>query len=156
MTPKTRKLRVYADTSVFGGVFDEESQRFFALVRSGQILLLVSQVVVDELADAPGPVRDVLESLPPQSIEVADLTPEIIKLRQEYLAAGIVNPRSADDATHVAVATVSGADAIESWNFRHIVRLDKMRAYNLVNQDAGYGMLSIVSPREVRIDEDDE
>ena len=63
--------------------------------------------------------------------------------------------RFVDDATHVAAATVARADAIVSWNFRHIVRVDKMRAYNQVNLQAGFGLLSIVSPQEVRFDEDD-
>jgi hypothetical protein len=45
------------------------------------------------------------------------------------------------------------ADAIVSWNFKHIVRIDKMRAYNQVNLQTGFGLLSIVSPQEVRFDE---
>jgi predicted nucleic acid-binding protein len=156
---RKQKFRIYADTSVFGGCLDdeftEESNRFFELIRSGQVLALVSQVVVDELAEAPPKVREVLESLPPECVAFVDLTREIIELRNEYLAAGIVGRRSMDDATHVAAATVARADAIVSWNFRHIVRLDKMRAYNLVNLQAGYGLLSIVSPQEVWIDEDE-
>jgi hypothetical protein len=40
-----------------------------------------------------------------------------------------------------------------SWNFRHIVRLDKMRAYNQVNLTNGYGLLSIVTPRGVQFDD---
>ena len=157
---KMQSLRVYADTSVFGGVFDEEfaeeSCRFFDLVRARRIVVLVSQVIVDELAEAPPQVRETLESLPPDSIAVVDLVPEIIALREAYLDAGIVNRRFMDDATHVAAATVARADAIVSWNFRHIVRLDKMRAYNQVNAQMGYGQLSNVSPLEVRIDENEE
>jgi predicted nucleic acid-binding protein len=153
-------LRVYVDTSVFGGCLDAEfaaeSQRFFALVHAGRIVVLISQVVVDELADAPQQVREVLESLPMESAVLVELTPEIIKLRNAYLAAGIVHHRYMDDATHVAAATVVSSDAIVSWNFRHIVRLDKMRAYNQVNIQAGYGRLSIVSPQEVRLDEDED
>jgi hypothetical protein len=45
------------------------------------------------------------------------------------------------------------ADAIVSWNFKHIVRIDKMRAYNQVNLQSGFGLLWIVSPQEVRFDE---
>jgi hypothetical protein len=36
-----------------------------------------------------------------------------------------------------------------SWNFRHIVRLDKIRAFNEVNAERGLSPLSIYSPREV-------
>ena len=45
------------------------------------------------------------------------------------------------------------SDAIASWNFRHIVRLDKMKAHDQVNLLHGYGVLTIVSPKEVYIDE---
>ena len=54
-------VRVYADTSVYGGVLDEEyeapSRQFFDDVRSGRFGLVVSAIVADELRDAPEPVR---------------------------------------------------------------------------------------------------
>ncbi|MGO9273382.1 MAG: hypothetical protein ACLQOO_24615 [Terriglobia bacterium] len=152
-----KPLRVYADTSVFGGCFDAEfaaeSERFFRLVRAGQVKILVSEVVVRELAKAPLRVRELLSSLPAGSVVRVGLTRDVIELRDAYLAAGILDPQSTDDATHVAAATVARADAIVSWNFKHIVRIDKMRAYNRVNLQTGFGLLSIVSPQEVRLDE---
>jgi len=36
-----------------------------------------------------------------------------------------------------------------SWNFRHIVNLQKIRGFNAVNLKAGYPMLEIRSPWEV-------
>jgi hypothetical protein len=57
---------------------------------------------------------------------------------------------------HVALATVIRADAIVSWNFRHIVHLDKMRRFNLVNVAEGFGPLTIVSPNEVRLGDDEQ
>jgi len=114
---------------------------------------LVSEVVVRELANAPARARELLRSLPADSVEPVRLTRDVIDLRDAYLAAGILDPQSTDDATHVAAATVARADAIVSWNFKHIVRIDKMRAYNQVNLQTGFGLLSIVSPQEVRFDE---
>ncbi|EDN72556.1 hypothetical protein BGS_0906 [Beggiatoa sp. SS] len=38
-------------------------------------------------------------------------------------------------------------------NFKHIVRLDKMKAYNRVNLLQGYGILTIISPTEVFFDD---
>jgi len=152
-----KPLRVYVDTSVFGGSFDAEfaaeSERFFDLVRSGRVRILVSEVVVRELASAPVRVRELLRSLPEDSVEQVRLTRDVIDLRDAYLAAGILDSQSTDDAAHVAAATVARADAIVSWNFKHIVRIDKMRAYNQVNLQTGFGLLSIVSPQEVRFDE---
>jgi hypothetical protein len=51
--------------------------------------------------------------------------------------------------THIALATIAEVDALVSWNFRHIVRLDKIRLFNAVNVELGYRALSILSPREV-------
>ncbi len=154
-----KPLRLYVDTSVFGGCFDaqfaDESKRFFDLVRTGRVLVLVSDVVIRELGDAPETVRELFESLPAGGMTPVRLTPEVIELRNAYVAAGIVSRRFINDATHVAAATAVRADAIVSWNFRHIVRLDKIRAYNQVNLQMGFGLLSIVSPQEVRFDEDE-
>ena len=54
-----------------------------------------------------------------------------------------------DDATHVAAATAARADAIVSWNFKHIVHWDKIRLFNAVNLREGYAPLEIRSPKEV-------
>ena len=52
-----RPMRIYADTSVFGGAVDREfsalSESFFAHVRAGGVELVVSSVVLDGLGGAP-------------------------------------------------------------------------------------------------------
>ena len=157
-SPSRRKLRVYADTSVFGGCHDDEfkehSRRFFQHVADSRIILLVSEIVLRELESAPRDVVQVLESLAPRHVERFLLTREILELRDHYLAERILPHKWADDAMHVAAATVARADAIVSWNFKHIVRLDKMKEYQRVNLQHGYGILTIVSPREVLPDEE--
>ena len=77
------------------------------------------------------------------------------ELADEYVRAGVLGPASADDATHVAAATVAGADLIVSWNFRHIVNYNRIRGFNAVNVRMGYRAITILSPREV-IDVDEE
>lgn len=152
-------LRIYTDTSVIGGCLDEEfakdSQRLFDMARKGRIVIVISQVVIDELAEAPQGVQDLLPSLPMSALEIAPLTPQVIALRNAYLRAGIVGPRWVDDATHVAAAAVARASAIVSWNFRHIVRLDRIAGYNQVNRQYGYDDLVIVTPMEVARDTTD-
>jgi predicted nucleic acid-binding protein len=146
-------LRIYCDTSVIGGCYDAEfaadSMRLMEAVQRGRLVLLLSDVVLAELADAPAQVQQVLERLPVTAVEKVELTDEVLALRDAYLAAKILGSRWADDAAHVAAATVARADAIVSWNFQHIVRLDKMKAYNQVNLLEGYGILTIVTPKEV-------
>jgi len=155
-----KPFAIYVDTSVIGGCFDsefdKESLRLMQAVRDKKLLLILSDVVISELADAPEFVQDVLPSLPAEQIRAVPLTPEIFDLQRAYLAANILSPRWADDALHVAAATVARADALVSWNFKHIVRLDKMKAYNQINILNGYGILTILSPKEVILDDSDD
>ncbi|MGK5089281.1 hypothetical protein WDW86_17155 [Bdellovibrionota bacterium FG-2] len=153
-----KPLRIYLDSSVIGGCydvgFDEDSRRVIAGVHRGKAILLISEVVVREIGKAPQEVQDVLASISPTAVEVVTLDEEVLVLRAAYLAAKILGKKWIDDATHVAAATVARADAIVSWNFQHIVRLDKMKAYNQVNLANGYGILTIVTPREVNYEKD--
>jgi hypothetical protein len=113
----SNRIRVYADASVYGGAFDEEfdaaSRAFFDDVRAGRFRLVVSTVVRDELEDAPELVRALFEEMR-QFAEEADITDEVVSLRQAYLSAGIVGPRWKTDAFHVALATQSQCAVIVS------------------------------------------
>ena len=89
-------IRIYADTSVYGGVFDsgidEASREFFEQVKSGRFELVTSSVVADELALAPDHVRGQFEMFLPR----ADLVPveaKSIALQHAYLKAGIVGEK---------------------------------------------------------------
>jgi hypothetical protein len=53
------------------------------------------------------------------------------------------------DAQHIATATISRADVLVSWNFKHIVNLARIHGYNSVNLRLGNPMLEIRSPIEV-------
>lgn len=153
-----RKLRVYLDTSVFGGCFDEEfeveSLRLIRAIQEGRMIGLISDVVSAELREAPEEIRRLVESFSSDNIENLEVIPDALELRNAYIEAGILGPKWIDDATHVALATISRADAIVSWNFKHIVRLEKIKAYNQVNFERGFGILTILSPKEVMPDDD--
>jgi predicted nucleic acid-binding protein len=110
-------IRVYVDTSVFGGVFDEEfaaaSAAFFERVQEGRFPVLISPLVIAELRDAPEVVRDQYDRLAP-TLEVVEINQEVRTLQAAYLAANVVTQRWADDALHVALATVHDAELIVS------------------------------------------
>jgi len=146
-------FRIYADTSVFGGCYDDEfaleSMRLMKDVRHKKYILLLTDVVIAELRDAPARVANIVASIPLEAIERVEIDDEVLALRDAYLEAGIVGKRWTDDATHVAAASVARADALVSWNFKHIVRLDKMKLYNQINLLNGYGVLTIISPKEL-------
>lgn len=154
-----KTIRVYADTSVFGGVYDDEfqqpSQTFFAQIRSGQFVLVTSAVVQSEMVAAPPTVRQFFEEMLGLA-EVADVTANALELRDAYLQAKIVTPKYTDDALHVALATVTGCAMIVSWNFQHIVHFQKIPLYNAINTLQGYQPIAIYSPREVIRYEDEE
>jgi len=51
------KDRIYVDTSVFGGVFDDEfddvSKEFFQQIKDNQFSLVTSALVQEEILEAP-------------------------------------------------------------------------------------------------------
>ncbi len=67
----------------------------------------------------------------------------------------ILKPKFENDLLHIAFASHANVDVLVSWNFKHIVRFDKIRMYNLVNVEMGYRTIQIYSPREVAILEKD-
>ena len=69
---------------------------------------------------APEAVRTLFDVMLPFA-EIVQITAEALQLRDAYIQAGVVSEKSRDDATHVALATVSGCEIIVSWNFKHIV-----------------------------------
>jgi len=81
--------------------------------------------------------------------EFIDISEEALQLRKAYLDAGIVTPKSAADALHVALATVAGCRLIVSWNFKHIVHFQKIPLSRAVNTLKGYPEINIYSPLEV-------
>lgn len=148
-----RPLRVYVDTCVFGGAFDQEfaavTQRFFEQVKQGRFSLVISATVVAEISEAPAQVQEFFESLITDYLAIVPVSPAARQLQQCYLDAEIVTAKYADDALHVAVATISDCALIISWNFKHIVHFQKIPKYNAVNLINGYRPLAIYSPLEV-------
>ena len=119
----------------------------------GRHVVLVSEVTNRELSRAPLNIQQFAAQLPAGAVENVATTQEMVDLTYAYIAAGVVSRQWLDDAAQVAVATLSRADALVSWNFRHLVKLDKIRAFNAVNVRFGYPLITILSPREVISDE---
>ncbi|MBI3535897.1 MAG: PIN domain-containing protein [Deltaproteobacteria bacterium] len=149
--------RLYIDTSVFGGCLDDEfckdSNRLVNAAKKGKVIFVLSDAVFEELIRTPIEVQNILSTIPNEMIEILTATAMVAELRDAYLKAKILSNKSRNDAIHVAYATIARVDAIVSWNFRHIVRFDKIKSFNQVNFYSGYGILQIVSPKEVLFDE---
>ena len=80
---------------------------------------------------------------------ILELSSEAIELADAYLNHGILTPNYRNDARHIALATVAGADVLVSWNFKHVVHFEKIQKFNAVNIEMGYKPILIFSPREV-------
>ena len=73
----------------------------------------------------------------------------------QYINDGVVGARHLVDAQHIAIASIERVDVLVSWNFKQIVNLDRVHAFNAVNLKRGYPVLEIRSPREVVREKED-
>lgn len=153
------KQRIYIDTSVFGGHFDEAFKEhtipLFDRIRAGEFTVLYSTVTQDEIENAPKKVRELVKSLGADQTEFLDTSEESIDLATAYIMEKVVGETSFADCLHIALATINRADFLVSWNFKHIVNIERIRGYNAINIKNGYKQLEIRSPREFERHEDD-
>jgi predicted nucleic acid-binding protein len=154
------KLRVYLDTSVVGGYFDDEfedvTKLFFKRIFNKDFLVYFSEVSEAELSLAPNFVKELKIKIPTDCYKHLDLDYESQELAETYLKEKILGQASLNDAYHIAIATVNRLDVLVSWNFKHIVNYDKIKLFNSVNIRLGYPMIEIRSPKEFVIYENND
>ncbi len=97
---------------------------------------------------APAQVRGLYTELIPLA-EILPVTEEELNLLEKYETHGVLDSRFRNDMLHITLATVAEVDVLVSWNFQHIVRLDKIQQFNGINLEFGYKPLAIYSSREV-------
>jgi predicted nucleic acid-binding protein len=146
------KPRLYIDTSVFGGHFDEEFSEhtipLFQRIQANEFIILFSTFTQDELENAPEKVRNLVKGIHADITNFLELDEEAINLASEYITENVVGQTSYADCLHIALATIHRADFLVSWNFKHIVNIERIRGYNSINIKNGYKQLEIRSPRE--------
>lgn len=145
--------RVYIDTSVVGGCFDTEFEHWSNLLvdnfRRGYFKPVVSDIVANEINDAPAHVGRKYNEIVFYGAELLEANDESARLMRHYRSHKILSGKFEDDMMHIALATVAQVDILVSWNFKHIVHYDKIRQFNAINIEQGYKPLVIYSPREV-------
>ncbi len=102
-----------------------------------------------ELTGAPQNVRELLLKFESDNFERVQLTEEAIELAAAYIDEKVVGKTSLEDCRHIALATINRVDVLASWNFKHIVNLEKIKGYNSVNYKLGYPMIEIRSPKDL-------
>ena len=81
--------------------------------------------------------------------ERVKLTEEAVQLADTYIREKVVGKTSLEDCRHIALATINKVDVLASWNFKHIVNLDRIKGYNSVNLRFGYSIIEIRSPKDL-------
>ena len=148
-----KQQRIYIDTSIVGGFFDTEFEKetklLFQRLENKEVIFVISDVLFEELKDAPLNVKNLLNNYDENSLERVDLTDEARELADKYLAEKVVGRTSLDDCRHIALATINKVDVLASWNFKHIVNLMRIKGYNAVNLKNDYQILEIRNPKEL-------
>ena len=147
------KQRIYIDTSVVGGYFDEEfeeaTKKLFERLDNNEIIFVVSDLLDLELINAPKHVSGHLLKYSADKFQRVELTEEAIKLADAYITEKVVGRTSLEDCRHIAMATIHKVDVLASWNFKHIVNLVRIKGYNSMNLRLGYSMIEIRSPKDL-------
>ncbi len=148
-----RIQRIYLDTSVIGGCFDTEfkvwSNALMADLEKGLFQGVTSEIVIAEIADAPEFVQEKFREFLNLNPEILNVDVEALELTEKYILNKILPAKFRNDLLHIALATIHHVDILVSWNFKHIVRYDKIRQFNAINLQEGYHTLDIYSPMEV-------
>jgi len=146
-------MKIYIDTSVWGGAFDEEFEIWTEVlldsIYEGRFTAVVSDVTLREISLAPLHVQKLLANVPEECLEVIYLNDEHKALAAKYLQEGALSTKFESDALHIAIATIIKADILVSWNFKHMVNFFRIRQYNAVNLKSGYTVIDIRSPKEI-------
>ncbi len=152
--------RVYIDTSVIGGCLDQEFKKWsvelFSEFKNGTKIAVISDITLDELEYAPKKVQEIIKQIPSKFLEIIESNAETENLAEQYIFSGAVSGKFHQDALHIAIATYFNVTVLSSWNFKHIVNLDRIRKYNSVNLAQGFNILEIRSPRDILKEDENE
>ena len=129
-------------------LFDEKIKKDDYLRKEGRYEFFISDVVLRELMEAEKPKRGKLLDQVKGIVQLGS-TIETEKLAKKYVNRKIISGNYLDDARHVAIATINNLDAVISWNYGHLVNINKIKGVNLVNETMGYKHIEIITPEEV-------
>jgi len=155
-----RRQRICIDTSIVGGYFDEEfaahTVPLFERIQGGEFTVLLSAVTQDELEPSPPHVQELVRGMKSDYTEFLEISDDTVDLANEYIREGVVGQTCYADCLHIALATIHRADFLISWNFKHIVNVQRIMGYNSINIRNGYKQLEIRSPRDFEKYEDND
>ncbi len=152
----SQKTLIYVDTSVWNFALETTrpdsifTYEFLLLFKKDEYKAIISNVVKAEIDDAPEPRKNqLIELLKLTNAEILHASDETLNLAELYVKKELIPQEYINDAIHIAAATVNRCNFLVSWNFKHIVRAKVIMGVHHVNHAEGYGLIELVTPREV-------
>lgn len=150
---------VYIETSIIGYLTVRPSNNLILMAnvqatrewwdtRRIQFDLYISQTVLAEVAQGDAEIAtkrlEILRDFP-----LLEVSEAVQNLAIQFLAKSNLPPKAADDALHIAAATVYGLDYLLTWNCKHIANAQIQKKLAQISLDLGYELPTICTPYEL-------
>ena len=110
--------------------------------------LCTSQLVLDEVAQGDPDVAERRLALL-RGLALLPIEDPAIRLAQGFVSEGLLPPRAAADALHIAIATAHELDVLLTWNCRHLANAEILGGLRVAAQRHDYQLPIICTPEEL-------
>lgn len=150
---------IYIDTSIAGYLTARTSNNLIIMAnmevtrewwetRRGNFDIYISEVVLDEAALGDTEIAakrlEILSDFP-----LLVLNDTVESLASQFLGKSNLPPKAANDALHIAIATVYGLDYLLTWNCKHIANGQIQKKLSQISIECGYALPTICTPYEL-------
>jgi len=150
---------VYIETSIVGYLTVRPSNNLILMANMeitrewwethrSQFNLYISEIVLDEAAKGDAEIAtkrlEILRDFP-----LLVLNENVRNLATQFLARSNLPPKAANDAIHIALATVYGLDYLLTWNCKHIANAQIQKKLSQISIESGYELPTICTPLEL-------
>lgn len=152
------KRKLYIETSVISYLTARPSKTILGAAHQqitlawwetrNQYDLLVSESVLRECgAGDPGAAQERLALL--TDIPLLLINEQALNIAEALVGQGIIPSKAAEDALHIALATVYDVDYLPTWNCRHIANPEIQRGIAAYFEQIGLSLPFICTPEEL-------
>ena len=159
------KRKIYVETSVISYLTARQSKTILGAAHQqitlawwdtrNQYELFVSESVLHECS-AGDPEAAEKRMAMVSDIPLLMITEQALNVAESLVKQGIIPPKAAEDALHIAVATVNEVDYLLTWNCRHIANPEIQRNIAAYLEQIGLFLPFICTPEELLGDENVE
>ena len=82
-------------------------------------------------------------------VQIVGITAEVEAMAATFMSTGALPPTMRPDATHLAAATLSGADYLLTWNCRHLANAHVLRRLQKESERRGWQLPGVCTPLEL-------